>query len=141
MKHFSCLVSIFLLVLSGCYLRYEDVSTEPKYAPLVGNFYSLQKDMLIYGLNLPPGYGEDINIYVIIPNGSGPDGPHVLSKNFLEAGAILEISSVRKSINHLPGYQEIEAVVEVKAYKKEANVPVVIDLEYLQSTNYMHRLK
>ena len=51
------------------------------------------------------------------------------------------IESIRRSINHLPGYQLVEAVVEVKPSKIPVNVPIVIGIEYIQATNYMSKLK
>ncbi len=36
MKYSTCLLFVFVLLLTGCLLKYEDVSDEPEYAPLIG---------------------------------------------------------------------------------------------------------
>jgi len=142
MKGISTFFAVCLFtLLCGCVLKYEDVSKEPEYAPLLNTCYSLRTNMLVYGVNLPPGYGKDINIYMIYPMSAGMVGPEIITEDILKPEAILEVMSIRRSINHLPGYQSIEAVVEVNPYEKMANVPAVINLEYIQSTSYMRKLE
>jgi len=134
-----CLLALFC---SGCVLKYQDVSNEPEYAPLLSTRYLLKTDMFIYGINLPPGYGKDINIYRVYPVASGKVvGPEIITEDILSTNSIIEVLGVRGSVNHLPGYPSVDAVVEVKPYEKTADVPMVIDLKYLQSTNYMQRLE
>lgn len=140
MKRLFYFLSLLLLVLTGCVLKFEDVSQEPEYAPYINSSYSLNANMLIYGVNLPPGYGEDINVYTITPDIPGMTGPEIITKERLSSGTTLRIQSVRRSTNHLPGGQDIDAIVEIQSYKKSGDVPVVIDLRYIQSTNYMRRV-
>ena len=142
MKNILIIGTVILSTLvCGCVLKYEDISNEPEYSPLLNNRYALKTEMYIFGINLPPGYGDDINLYVTYPVGLGKiSGPEVLSEEILKVGTILEIQSIKRSINHLPGYQEIDAVVTVNPYEKAVNVPVTIDLKYLQSTNYVNKL-
>jgi hypothetical protein len=142
MKNILIASSILLSsLLCGCVLKYENVSGEPEYSVLLNNRYALNTEMYILGINLPPGYGDDINLYVTYPVGLGKiSGPEVLSEEILEAGTILEIQSIKSSINHLPKCQEIDAVVTVTPYKKAVDVPITIDLKYLQSTNYVNKL-
>lgn len=129
-------------LLCGCTLKYEDVSGDPEYSPLLNNRYALNTEMYIFGINLPPGYGDDINLYIAYPSELGRiSGPEVLSEEILKVGTILEIQSIKKSINHLPGCQDIDAVVTVNPYKKAVDVPVKIRLKYLQSTNYVNKLE
>ena len=141
MKRLFYFPLLLVLLLTGCVLEFEDVSQELEYAPYIGRSYSLNTKMLIYGVNLPPGYGKDINEYVITPNIPGMTGPEIITKEYLKSGEMLKIQSIRRSTNHLPGNQEVEAVVEIQSYKKSTDVPVVIDLSYIQSTNYMQRVE
>ena len=131
---------LFTLILTGCVLKFEDVSQEPEYAPYIGSSYSLTTTMLIYGVNLPPGYGKDINEYVITPNLPGMTGPEIITKEYLKSGETLKIQRIRRSTNHLPRNQEIEAIIKLQSYKKSVDVPVVIDLKYIQSTNYCEKV-
>jgi hypothetical protein len=93
--------------------------------------------VLLYGVNLPPGYGNDINIYMIFPTSSGMKGPEVITKDILDKGVIIRPQEVRKSVNHLPGFQLTDVVVELDPCEKTVDVPAVIELKYLLSTNYM----
>ena len=136
--------SLILLygVLTECKLKFEDVSTLPEYSTLVKDPYSLKTEMYICGVNLPPGYGSDINIYTIHPVKDGRiKGREIISEDVLKPGTVLEIQSIEKSVNHLPGCQSIDAVVSVISYEKAVNVPIKIDLRYLQSTNYVSNLE
>ena len=123
------------LILTGCQIKRIDVSDNAKYVSLVNTRYLLNNDMQLYGINLPPGYGDEINVFVILPMGPGPSGPEVISKETLVSKNELKIISVIESVNHLPGFKEIEAIVEVHPFKKTVDVPVVIDLKYLLDTN------
>jgi len=124
--------------LSNCALKYKDVSDNPKYAPLLHSRYSLQKDMYLFGVNLPPGYGKDINVYDIWP--TRLSGPEILSEEVLKPGTILEIQGTRKSIHHFPGDPSVEALVKIVAFEPSTNVPITISLEDLQSSNLAKRI-
>lgn len=136
-KTLSRVTCIFSIFFCGCMLKYEDVSKSPEYAPLLNTRYSLATNMLVYGVNLPPGYGKKIDIYMIDPVWPKVKGPEIISDEILKAGTILDVQGVRKSVNHLPGYQSIQAFVNVSSFEKAVDVPVVINLKYIQSTNYM----
>lgn len=131
----------FFIIISGCKLEYEDVSNHPEYAPLLSKRYRLKTEMLIYGINLPPGYGKDINVYSIKPKGMGSSGPEIITKGLLELGTILEVKSIKKSINSvlLEG-KKVRAVVTLNSYKKLVDVPIAIDLKYLQSGDYAEKI-
>lgn len=80
----------------------------------------MSAEMYILGVNRPPGYGDDINIYSLSPVERGKiSGPEILSEDILKAGTILQIQSIRKSINHLPGCQSIDAVVSASPFEKK----------------------
>ncbi len=119
--------------LSNCALKYEDVSNKPEYAPLLNSRYSLQTEMYLYGVNLPPGYGKDINVYDVYP--TRLSGPEIISEKVLEPGTVLEVQGVQRSIYHIPGDPSVEALVKIIAFEPATNVPITISLEDLQSTN------
>jgi hypothetical protein len=128
-------------LLCGCALKYEDVSNQAGYSDLIKKQYSLRSDMFILGINLPPGYGDDINIYAIRPIEYGRiKGLEILSEEILQSGTILEVQNIKKSINNLPGYQIIDAVVTVTPNENKVDVPITIPLKHLQSTDWMEEL-
>ena len=124
--------------LSNCALKYMDVSDKPEYASLLNSRYSLLTEMTIFGVNLPPGYGKDINVYDIWP--TRLSGPEILSEEVLKPGTVLEVQSIRKSINHFPGDPSVEALVKIVAFEPSTNVPITISLEDLQSSNLAKRI-
>ena len=125
-------------MLSSCALKYTDVSGKPEYASLLNSRYSLLTEMTIFGVNLPPGYGKEIHIYKIYS--TSLNGPEILSEEVLKPGTVLEVQSIRKSINHFPGDPSVEALVKIFAFEPATNVPITISLEDLQSSNLAKRL-
>lgn len=135
-------IPLFAILMSGmlssCALKYTDVSNEPEYASLLNSRYSLLTEMSIFGVNLPPGYGKDINVYDIYP--TRLSGPEILSEEVLKPGTVLEVQGIRKSINHFPGDQSVEAIVKIFAFEPATNVPITISLKNLQSSNLARRI-
>jgi len=143
MKSTSTLLTVCLsTLLCGCALNYENVSKESEYAQLPNTRFTLNTRMYISGVNLPPGYGKAIHIYIIDPMHPSWTGPEVITRDTLQAGTIVTIQSIRRSINDVffEG-KSIQAVVAVEPYNKTVNVPIVIDLKYINSTNnYMRKV-
>ncbi len=132
---------IFALLCAGCVLNYEDVSKESEYEPIVNACYSLSTNMLISRVDMPLGYEMGSSIYMIKPLCIRSAGREMLTEDTLKPEATLDAKSIQRSINSvlLEG-KKVQAVVEVNLYKKAVDVPIVIDLKYLQSTNYMRRV-
>jgi hypothetical protein len=129
-------------LFSGCVLKYEDVSKEPEYSPLLNTYYSLGTNMLIQGVNMDIGYGKDIDVYIVKPISMRTAGPEIITNDILKPGTVLEVKRVERSTSSIPFEgRRIIATVEVDPFKKVVKVPVEIDLEYLQSTNYMNKLE
>jgi len=132
-KSLITLAACLFTLVSGCTLKYENVSEHPGYLSLLNTRFSLKKEMYISGVNLPPGYGKDINIYIISPTHPTWTGPEVITRDILKPGTILKVKSVRRSINSvLREGKKVEAVVVVDPYEKDANVPIVIELKFLK---------
>ncbi len=142
MKNILTITTIFLsALLCGCVLKFEDVSAEPEYAPLLNSVYSLQTNMLIYGVDLPIDYKTGLDFYTIKPMSFGLRGREILSTATLENGTTLEVQRVERSINApLLEDKKVQAVVSVAPYKTSVEMPVRIEMKYLQSTNYMNKL-
>ena len=143
MKKTSILLVVCLFTLIfGCALKFEDVSHLPEYRSLLGNRFSLESEMFISGVNLPPGYEKDINIYIIGPTRPSWTGPELITRNTLEKGTILRIQGIRRSINSvlLEGKQ-IEVVVAVESYDKAVSVPVVIEIKHLRSLKHLGKIE
>lgn len=135
-------ILVLVLVLTGCVMKYEDVSAEPEFAPLINTRYWTLTDMYIDGISLPPGYGKDIELYNVYPVSSGKSvGPENITEFTLKPKTEMKVLSVRRSVNHIPGYREVDAIIDVSPFRKKAEVPIVISLKDLLSTNYTQRLE
>ena len=143
MKNTLIIGAIFLsALLCGCMLKFEDVSSEPEYAPLLNTRYSLSTNMLIQGVNMDIGYGKDIDVYIINPISMWVAGPEIITNDILKPGTVLEVKRVERSTSSIPFEgRRIIATVAVDPFKKTVRIPIEIDLEYLQSTNYVSRLE
>ncbi len=135
---FACLV---VLLCGGCMLKFEDVSKEPEYMPLLNTRYSLSTSMLVQGINMDLGYGENIHHYSIKPfnmRGSGPE--HITNITF-HAGHKIEVLGIQRSTIPVLFVGKITRAILSSDFELKPQAPLVVDLEYLQSTNYMRRLK
>ncbi len=120
---------IVLVLLLGCGIpaTYTDVSNHPDFEWLVGRRFRLVEAMNISGVNLPPGYGEEIDVYFIDPTNLNWSGPELITRNTLEAGTVLTVQSV---VECCFGTTR-EAVVASDPYVIAVDVPIRIDLKYL----------
>lgn len=98
--------------------------------------------MLISGVNLGPGYGKNIDVYYIRPISMRVVGPEIIADDTLKPGTVLEIKHIERSTVYIPlEGRRIIATVKVESFNKAVEVPINIDMEYIQSTNYMERVR
>jgi len=127
------------MLLCGCVIKFEDVSEEPEYSPLINTRYSLSTNMYIVGVNEAPGYGPEIDRYYI--HHYKVSGPEIITEDTLKQGVVLEIQSIDRSTISIPFEgKRIYAVVTAPSFKKTVDVPIIIDLKDLQSTNLVNKL-
>ena len=115
--------------LLGCETRanYTDISDHPDFKQLVGKRYRLVEAMYIYGVNLPPGYGEEIQVYSIGPTNPGWGGRELITRDTLEEGTLLTVQSVKKCCFGM----RKKAEVLIQPFETPVNVPISIRLEFL----------
>ena len=92
---------IALIVLSSCVSRYQDISRNLGYTHLFNTSYATKEEMYISGVNMPSGYGKDIDVYIIGPTNPSWTGPEVITRDILKKGTTLTIQSVRKCTNKI----------------------------------------
>ena len=118
--------------ISGCWaLKYADISERPDYQHLIGTRYVSTGTMRISGVNLPPGYGPEIDIYTLEPSLDWDwTGPERISRETLPVGTTMTVESVWRCTN-CPFENRIMVRVAVKEFAKEVDVPIKIDIKYL----------
>ncbi len=139
MKYSIYLLLVFILFLTGCLLRYEDVSDEPEYAPLIGSFHELKTNMLIQGVNMDRGYGDRIHHYTVKPFDRRSGGPQIRANITFHAGRKVKVSSVQKSTMPVLFSGKKIRVILRSDIKLKPKAPLVVDLKYLLSTNYFEK--
>jgi hypothetical protein len=120
------LLSCILLVCS-CALEYKDISHQLGPSQLLGTQYVLLEDMLISGINLPPGYGREIGVYKISSVNPTWTGPELISRHTLPKGT----NCLKRTV---------VATVEISDYSNKALAPIEFDLKYIRQ-KYVERLK
>lgn len=128
------LILTFLLI-TGCIAKFKDVSDEPQYKSLLNNTYILTEAMYISGVNSPPGYGKDINVYTIGPTNPTWSGPELITRNTLQEGTLLTIQSIKECTNCFS--ERVVAYVTVEPFKKVVNVPIYINLNHIKTGKHL----
>lgn len=118
--------------ISGCWaLKYADVSDSPDYRDEVGNRYVSIGTMRISGVNLPPGYGPEIDYYHLEPTLDWDwNGPERISRETLPVGTMVTVESIWRCTN-CPFEERVDAGVAVDGFAKDVDVPIRIDIDYL----------
>ena len=120
---------MLLGLLPSCMIpvKYADVTDESEYSSLVGRRYRLVRAMDIYGANAPPGYGKEIDFYVISRAEPGLGGRWLISKDSLGPGTTL---TVQRILQCCFGWTTI-ALVALEPYAAAVDAPIQFDLQYL----------
>ena len=106
-----------LTLLAGCRANYSDVSSDAKYADLVGQEIRLIQDFRIHAVTLSGSPSDQIDAYSITPM-PGFGGRHVPFRKSLRSGTVLRILKVMHCSNCLDwGFGKIHFVVEPPSEK------------------------
>lgn len=138
MKWISIILFGFLIlfgVFSSIKTNFKYVSEQEQYNSYISKQFSLKDGMQLSGVNLPPGYNKDINIYYLEPVSPSWSGPELISREELDKGTVFTIIQIRECTNCFE--DQIQAVVHLEVNKKLAAVPIVIDLEQIKSLQYV----
>ena len=133
------LLLITFIFLAGCTKEYSDVSDKQQYKHLLNNIYALTTEMHISGVNLPSGYGKEINIYLIERTSPSWSGPELISRDVLKINTMLKVKSIRECTNCYFD-EDIDAIVTFRPFKKSANAPIAIGIGYLDSETYVRKI-
>ncbi len=107
-------LTILTLLMLGCdqIAEYEDVSHLPEIKDEVGRQYKYNEPMHLSGVNLPPGYGKEVDVYTISSPNPGWSGPELISRETLSAGQVFTVKSFLKCTNC--GASEIFSELEIE---------------------------
>ena len=136
--NFLSLLLILILILPGCAaIKYTDISDNEIYRHLVGKMYELKKAMAVTGINFPPGYGPEINIYHLEPHPINWSGPELISNQLIAPGTYISILSVQQG-NWGSG---VQVTVKIEGFAKEADVDIYMELEIIEKGDFLKEKK
>jgi hypothetical protein len=119
-------------VLTGCGMsEYEDISSDPRYHPLVGQQLEATSDLYLHAVTLDRNYAKRVDTCSItMPPGFG--GPELVYRRTLPAGTTFHVLSVRRCTN-CPFDERVEMVVAPQGDASCGEAPVTIDDSILGS--------
>lgn len=138
----KAIIVVFIgFILNGCDAEYKDVSEGHDFIYYIKTSYVLTSDMDISGVNLPPGYSKEINVYIISSRDHSWSGPEVITRDILKKGTLITINKVYECTNCLTfGNKLRHAIVTIKNYKTEINVPIQLNLELIKSGKHVNKV-
>lgn len=117
----ACLLSLGLVLMSGCVAKYKDVSGDSQFSGLIGAKYRTLIALKIHGVSLPKSDRKTINQYVVT-KAPGFGGREVIERRDLKVGSTIQVKAVMKCTNCLP--PGIEFVIEIFSDEFETKTPI-----------------
>jgi hypothetical protein len=118
--------------LTGCGMsEYEDISSDPRYHPLIGQQLEATSELYLHAVTLDRNYAKRVDACSItIPPGFS--GPEVIYRHTLPVGSTFHILSVQRCTN-CPFDERVEMVVRPQDDASCGEAPVTIDHSFLGS--------
>ncbi|MCK4706267.1 MAG: hypothetical protein KAT90_12350 [Gammaproteobacteria bacterium] len=96
------LFTLLMPIFSGCKANYIEISSDPRFSHYIGQRYVVNHDMKIRGINLPPGYGDTVDIYMISKLYKVEHkAPEVITQDIFPKGATFTINKIYECTNCL----------------------------------------
>ena len=122
-------VLVFTVVLFGCKQKHIDISSSSEYNQYIERSYSAKKDMLIIGINSPPGYEEKIDFYIITKRYYVEHiAPEDVTRDIFKQGSSFKIISIKECSNCLWFVQPKHAVVVTQDFETKLAVPITVSM-------------
>jgi hypothetical protein len=134
------IVVTLALLLAACRAEYKEISNDPEFSKYVGLKYKLKSDMDYSGVNLPPGYSDEIHIYVISSRDPGWSGPEVVTRETLPTGSIIIINKVEECTNCWHFGSPLRHVLVTIEGNPPENLPVKLDLGQILSGKHLEQI-
>jgi hypothetical protein len=128
-------------MLAACRAEYKDISNDSEFTQYIGQVYKLKSDMDYSGVNLPPGYSDEIHIYVISSRDPGWSGPEVVTRETLAIGSIVTVDKVEECTNCLTlGVPLRHALVKITG-SPTITLPITLDLDQIISGKHLEQIQ
>ena len=132
----------FFLSLSGCNANYKDISSDSIVAQYIGQIYVLKNDMNMSGINLPSGYGENIDVYMVNKLYSVQHkAPEEITSDIFPKGATFTVEGVYECTNCLSFSTLRNVSIITNDFSKAVDVPVIMSMHEIQSEENVTRVE
>lgn len=111
--------------------EYEDISSDPRYHPLVGQQLEATSDLYLHAVTLDRNYAKRVDACSITAP-PGFSGPELIYRHTLPAGTTFHILGIRRCAN-CSFDERVEMVVRPQGDASCGKVPVTIDDSLLGS--------
>ena len=128
-------IFIFLfLVLSGCSANYKEISSEPNFSQYIGQTYVLNENMSIRGINLPPGYGETVDVYMVGKLYEVEHkAPEEVTFTVFPKGSKFTITGAYECTNCLSFTKLRHVSIATEDIEKSVNVPITMPMHEIEN--------
>lgn len=93
-------IGLVTTMLSGCWeAHFEDISNAEEHRDIVGMSYITVSPLLLSGVNLPPGYGDSVDICYLERTSPTWAGPELISRTTIEKGTLFTVLGAEQCTN------------------------------------------
>ena len=136
------LLILIVFSLAGCKANYIDISDEPSVSHYIGQKYTAKHDMVVTGINLPPGYGDTVDIYRLGKlYAVQHKAPEEITTEIFPKGGTFTIEKVYECTNCLTFGKSRYLTVKTTNFKKSFNVPIKIAMHEIESEENVAPIK
>jgi len=115
---------LLILLLAGCggTRTYDNISSDVKYAHLIGTQYKTLQKLRLQGVTLDRNYRKKIDVYNV-GKYPGSSGPEIILGRELQLGSIIKVKAVLRC-NNCPFGSLITVEIEILSEDLEDGVPI-----------------
>jgi len=128
------LITLVVFALAGCKANYIDISDDPSVSHYLGQKYIAKHDMEVVGINLPPGYGDTVDIYRLGKlYAVQHEAPEKITMKVFPKGGAFNIEKVYECTNCLTFGKLRYLTVKTNDFIKSVDVPIKIAMHEIES--------
>lgn len=136
------LIIFIAVALAGCKANYIDISNDPSVSRYIGQQYTAKQDMEIAGINLPPGYGQTVDIYRLGKlYAVQHKAPEEITTEIFPKGGTFTVLKVYECTNCLTFGKLRYLTLKTSDFKKTVNVPIKIAMHEIESEENVAPIK
>ena len=135
-------IAVLVLPLTACTSNYRELSSETGFTQYIGQSYVLKNDMSMRGINLPPGYGETIDVYMVNKLYKvRHKAPEEITFDIFPKGSVFVISGVYECTSCLSFSKVRHVSITTEDFEKTVKVPITMPMHEIVSSENIELVK